>query len=282
MQLVGCSLVARPGPVEQAYLPLADLTVIVGPNDAGKSRLLASLARALMAEPEPGEGSALFSRLTGDEADAILDHLYAGFPRAEDPDYITEKDRRRDPRLRDYEGPVLLRASGREACLDAIQRLSGEAVWEELAEHLRASDLFCSQFLVGDTEREGLARLDWCVPPFGELDQSTRDAICELHGASASMRTAEFGALRALVHDEGQAARYLPEAPVPALRVGDPTAPLTPRAVVLPASLEDLRVELVMSIGRVVAHCAWADSLEAEYRISDQQGDLDEAQDALD
>ena len=47
MRLVGYSFARSDGPLSVGYLPLGDLTVVVGPNDAGKTRLLKGLAAHL-------------------------------------------------------------------------------------------------------------------------------------------------------------------------------------------------------------------------------------------
>ena len=124
MRLVGYSFVARAGPVESGHLTLGDLSVVVGPNDAGKSRLLASLARALRGDRKAGEGSAFFLEVPPPEAEAVFAHLLARHPRAIDPDNVTEEDVRKDPRLRDYDDLVLEPGPAREAWLAAIDRLA--------------------------------------------------------------------------------------------------------------------------------------------------------------
>lgn len=72
MKLVAYSFVGGSGPLSHGYLPLDDLTVILGPNDSGKTRLLQSFADALAAVDGretgiPPPNNALFLEAEDDE-----------------------------------------------------------------------------------------------------------------------------------------------------------------------------------------------------------------------
>ncbi|KKK88036.1 hypothetical protein LCGC14_2747210, partial [marine sediment metagenome] len=47
MKLTGYLFSGASGPVESGYLPMGDVTVVLGPNDTGKTRLVEDLARYL-------------------------------------------------------------------------------------------------------------------------------------------------------------------------------------------------------------------------------------------
>jgi AAA15 family ATPase/GTPase len=47
MRMVACAFTGLTGPVTDGFFRFADVTAIVGPNDSGKSRLLAAFDAAL-------------------------------------------------------------------------------------------------------------------------------------------------------------------------------------------------------------------------------------------
>src|SRR4051794_5192853 len=59
-----------PPPLRRGHLPLADLTVLLGPNDAGKSRTLGALA-AMLDGGSPARGAAVIAEC-GPEERALL------------------------------------------------------------------------------------------------------------------------------------------------------------------------------------------------------------------
>jgi ATPase subunit of ABC transporter with duplicated ATPase domains len=71
MRLIGYGFVRADAPARVGYLPLDDLTVLIGANDAGKSRLLEALAVHMggaTLTPEGLEASAFFMDLNEEEA----------------------------------------------------------------------------------------------------------------------------------------------------------------------------------------------------------------------
>jgi AAA domain, putative AbiEii toxin, Type IV TA system len=57
VKLIGCSTIDKGGPIHVAYIPLDDVTVVLGANDVGKSRLLRELAFGLGRDSEPSSRS---------------------------------------------------------------------------------------------------------------------------------------------------------------------------------------------------------------------------------
>jgi predicted ATP-dependent endonuclease of OLD family len=71
MRLIGYGFVRADAPARVGYLPLDDLTVLIGANDTGKSRLLDALAVHMggaSANPQGLEASAFFMDLDEEEA----------------------------------------------------------------------------------------------------------------------------------------------------------------------------------------------------------------------
>src|SRR3954447_4653680 len=66
MEPLGYVFGGYPPPLRRGHLPLADLTVLLGPNDAGKSRTLGALA-AMLDGRSPGRGAAVIAECGADE-----------------------------------------------------------------------------------------------------------------------------------------------------------------------------------------------------------------------
>jgi putative AbiEii toxin of type IV toxin-antitoxin system len=57
VRIVGCAFSGLPGPVTEGFIRIDDVTALLGPNDAGKSRLLDALVAALDGDIEPPASS---------------------------------------------------------------------------------------------------------------------------------------------------------------------------------------------------------------------------------
>ena len=53
MRIVGCAFSGLPGPVTEGSIGLGDVTALLGPNDAGKSRLLDAFVAAVAGAAAP-------------------------------------------------------------------------------------------------------------------------------------------------------------------------------------------------------------------------------------
>ena len=60
MRLLGFSFEGASGPVKKGYVPLGELTAVIGTNDVRKSRLVRTFAAALAQDPEAGAGRVMF------------------------------------------------------------------------------------------------------------------------------------------------------------------------------------------------------------------------------
>lgn len=60
MRLLSFAFKDALGPVKEGFLPLGELTAVIGANDAGKTRLMSTFAEALAAESDPGDVQATF------------------------------------------------------------------------------------------------------------------------------------------------------------------------------------------------------------------------------
>src|SRR4051794_22409130 len=90
MRLTGFAFTHPDGPARWGYLPLDDLAVVLGPNDAGKSRVVRWLASWLEHTPpqadEAGSTSGVFfAELDQTERDAVLVAAAASRQTADEP-----------------------------------------------------------------------------------------------------------------------------------------------------------------------------------------------------
>ena len=136
MRLVAFEFAGAEAPVASAYLELGDVTVLFGPNDVGKSRLLQTVADGarsldLLIEGQARSGDHRFFVELGDEdADRLLSATYERY-RAEAPDEV-----------------------------DEVPPTDGRAAWLDMAGEQRGQLTRSSLFAL-----EALA--DWCGRPPG-------------------------------------------------------------------------------------------------------------------
>lgn len=239
MQLVGYSFVRATGPVRVAHVPLGDLTVIFGPNDAGKSRLLATMVGHLSGrrvEDRVGsESAAFFARLAEDEMSIAVHSADAAH--GED-DAGNEEE---DEEVGDGEEPAAgllgdLLAQNRLIALEP--RFSGGPT-EELDAH-------------------------WCIPSLELLPDELR--------LEAEKRLPGIGSTRELdlrIRD-GSVARKLwrsvPGSPVPVTDVGTELFPVLPVPLSLPVSSDSLVAEAVAALTGLTSFLDAFDSIAEQYR----------------
>jgi hypothetical protein len=220
------------GPVVSGWLPVGDLSVVMGANDSGKSRLLRRLEGDLNAlealhsgAPEPD--SLVFLELDPDDLWAILDETYrtdlagaadrtvtapqASMPWADAPDskaawiaYV---------RWTSASLPGALRAI---ALMEESRTIALRPLWD-----------------LEDFQNRPLFRIYWCAPPLVDLTGEDRRAV---------------EAFREGVH-----LQLDPGAPTPVGRLGTTGGPLLPSPVRLPVPDEVLLTEASEAVSQWLA-----------------------------
>ena len=258
MRLVGYAVKHHRFAPRGVYVPLGDLTVLVGANDAGKSTILRSigdeLARGASQEPDPGRtsGSAFYFEASQAEL-ALLSR-------------VRDRDSFQGTFLGGwahcgYDPQMATPIEAGEATLDAHQRMLRQAAtsaeFDVVLERLSESGLVCIER--GGSiapDRHGW-RVHWCLPPLAELNSSVADALrrSDLE-PFASQRARENGEespvpQAGLFTSRPPAWLHLEGAPVIVAPLGEVRDGM-PRAISVPASTDQLRRTIVESIRALV------------------------------
>ena len=198
----------------RGWLPFGDLTVLMGPNDSGKSRLLARIEGDLDALEAMDEGatqpnSLLYLDLEPGELDDLID--------AASPDEYP------------HHPPFSDRQELLEVIEDEFGSDPGAAEALRLLEH---SSTVAVQAVAkpGRSVRRGDLLLHWCAPPLAEMDQPLRSAVEAFVEGSESEESLD------------------PSAPTLIARIGGIRAPLIPAPVRLPVDEAHLVTEVVEGV----------------------------------
>jgi hypothetical protein len=249
-------------PLGDGFVALDDLTVVLGANDVGKSRLLA-LMQCALAEPLPQYKSqppaTWFVELSDEELEIVVAHG-AG--------ELLRDDAFARPM---FSGGIVERAGGfrvkswwtsslaqnptaSPATVDEYVRLIAQHrpepqdLWGIVLEELRASRILALYLDAGDLDgmNEGNRhvgwRCHWCLPPVADLRPDVRGAVEQL-----GLVDGDLGA------------------PVLVAPIGSMELPVMPIAIGVPRALEDVRVALDRAIERLVVHAKDALTARVEH-----------------
>jgi hypothetical protein len=225
---------ASESPVRAGYLGLEDVTVLIGPNDSGKSSVLGLLARALLVTTPPAwrpsmsaalptaDSMIVFAEGTEGDRDLLL-ALVA------DPTYDPAPDSSLDDRdassgsVAGYMWPRAELRGGVVQCeIELVDRF-GEPEGQMLMEALQATRLFA--FEVQDADPPGWI-VYWCLPQSHVLaDVAGRSPVDDWPGER--------------------------DGPVPLWTLGKTRLQVLPRPVLAPVGMETPRAELEEYVGRV-------------------------------
>jgi len=233
VNLIGYWFGEGDGPVESAWLPIGDLTVIMGANDVGKSRLLRQLEADLVALERLAEGAKppnalVFAELGLFEIDALL-----GWTALVGATPIAGPDPEVTPSL-----PPFDLVDGTDYWLADLRRTYASYPGAEETFRLLESSRILAVEPISDSDQTPgtpTALLHWCCPPV------------------AKMSTEEAAAVSSFVHHESVPDPGLSlEAPTIVARVGEFPGPLLPAPLRLPTDDVRLRQEITETISTYV------------------------------
>lgn len=235
-----------------AYVPLADLTVLLGANDVGKSTILGALAEDLNGGPPPP---------FGDEMPTASSALFVEVDDRELQRFISTADRRTGRfaecwSLGGYERDALDEARSkwtRDAELEEWPALLANAAQtDELRmalKELSGSRIVCFETEVtSDQSSPRRTAAYWCLPPLGELDPALRDALASSELPRFAPRAGRLHRLRF----GGDAHLELDSAPIPIAPLGWQPKFATPRPLRAPADFSEIREAVADAVTRVV------------------------------
>lgn len=255
MRLIGYAVRRQRFSTKGVYLPLGDLTVLLGANDAGKSTVLRALASDLggrSADSIANEGGALYFRAETSEVALLSDVRPA-----------SNRDLFASWSHGGYKSSHALEREDGENTVDAHLRLLREAATSEgfgvVIDQLASSDLICMDRVDAGLGK-GLWRVYWCLPAFSELDPQVQDALnrSELHRFERLRAEAAGEAFRrpGLFGPVGPHWLEVDGAPVAIGPLGTSSLPM-PRALAVPADSRELRKTVVDSLINLVNVTRW-------------------------
>lgn len=261
MRLIGYAVRRRPFFRAGLYLPLGDLTVLLGANDTGKSTLLRSLGADLEGpalEELDGQGYAFYAEVSDAELPLLSNRreavtaergifdawAHGGYDASRTPD--------REP------GEETI-----DAHLRVLRATATSEGFGPVIDALSASRVVC-------LEPPGVTSLGWsvhwCLPPLADLDPDVRAALerSELHRFMRARAEASGEQFRRPDRIGGRPARWIEDAgaPVAVAPLGGFPLPV-PRPLAVPAGSDTLRATVVESlistanVARWALHDAW-------------------------
>lgn len=295
MRLVGYSFSNGRFPLTAGHVPLDDLTVVLGPNDAGKSRLLSQMVCDLQSPEPTGDAprAAFFCQCSDEEADFVLSNALSDLRDEEDEDdqYDEERltaasDRRGvfhpeggrrfwhlgvwngrgldECRITDYHS---VREAWIEALADALpESLSDSGAWKTVLAELKGSSLLAFEPAAGSEPARPVLNVYWCVGPMGQVSRELANGL----RASGLEQFCEGGPRSLLARAQGHL--FLQDAPVVVAPIGRTAMPLLPVPVTVPTDFEALRDAVEQAVTSLVAHMRWG----AVDRLDEEEGGIEE------
>lgn len=259
MTLAGFWFSDAAGPVNGGYLPMGNVTVVLGPNDSGKTRLLQQLA-SWLGQDDPVAGDPRQRSVPVGRA-----MIFGEYTLMEKSSLLSGLDTRQ--RANWWSLP---RAVGDVTYTKALAELrcnrrGSEAKWALIVEALAQSELL------------GFSRMDeqgsspagwgvwWCLPPEKDLDEGLTEAIQDAVG-SAAFLTGD---------PEGPQAPHSDQAdcPLPIAQATKLGFLETPRPIFVPLPYDALVAEFVEAVTDTAARLSWADASFREHGLNDLRGD---------
>ena len=257
MRLIGYAVRKRRFFNRGTYLPLADLTVLLGANDAGKTTVLRSLAEDLSGHPTDeaaGGGGALYFRVDDRELPLLSDARTRPFTRRTPFDSWSGGG---------YDAQRTIEPRADEGTLDAHLRILRETAisegFEIVLDALAESRVVCVERRDPGLHAQGWAAY-WCLPPLADLDPDVRAVLeqSELHRFKRA-RAEEAGEAYRQPGFLGRAApRWLevPDAPVAIAPLGGFPFSM-PRALTVPASSAQIKATVLDALIDTVNVTRW-------------------------
>jgi energy-coupling factor transporter ATP-binding protein EcfA2 len=256
MRLVGFRFEQADGPASTGYVPLGQLTAVLGANDAGKSRLLATLASALR-EP-PTIGARFYVELAPEEIPRML-RVACRELSAEDN--VSEAPRgalSQSLSVHEFWGK-----SDEEVLRWTLSRIESaprddRPGWLALCSGLARSSIFAFETAgLGDP---GSWNVAWCLPTSSTLDVRLQRALDGLRIADANARRGPHFVTR-LTRDRS----LLPWAeasalePYPMAPLGDVPVSWLPLPISFPTTDAELATTAVHVISELLRELGWHD-----------------------
>lgn len=246
MRLIGYACKSHAPPVCQVFLPLGDLTVVLGPNDSGKSTLLASLVRDLTgghfgqdADTEHLIGGVFYGEISDHELQQIIlatrvdrDRQLDGARPPFDDGLWTTKVARSD-----------LERDGPQAVITDLSNRSGDGVRPILAA-LSASRIVAIECAGLNAIGRRVWNAYWCLEPIGQLGGDVADAV-RASDLAPFRKTNSRGWRRSYEASHGQPLHLqVAVAPVAVISLGATLSIDMPQGLAVPADFETLRASV--------------------------------------
>lgn len=226
LKLLGFAVAGAPGPVTEGYLPLGELTAVIGANDAGKSRMVRTFSRAFASDLSLEAGRTQFIvELDLAEADLLLNAIDQ-WTEGVNP-YATDVAQSKDP-------PQVDMVAWTSAAVADIYDEQAAPGWLLVHRAMCDSGYFS---LAVEAETDGpRAVITWCMPPSNSrapaLQEALETFLAAALGENPVLIGADIAALATGVIDD--------PAPVELIRLGTAPISILPAPVAVPASDSDI------------------------------------------
>jgi hypothetical protein len=297
MRIIGYACKHPEPPLRRAFVPLGQLTVLLGPNDSGKSSLLGSVSRDLVgghfahvdSEKAAEIGGAFFAELTREELDRLIRRAADGRERTRS-EYGSRWRGQRPPwdeglwsLRREAAAGINDLARDDDAIAAAIELLRNEAkeadqVGRVLAAALHESGLVAFECAGIDSSGERVWNVYWCLGAAPSLAPRVQEALAasEIRPFRDRRRAAVKGpqprrGLYEAVHGRPLHLQ-IETAPVAIASLGPVTGAM-PTGVAAPAEADIIRTEVARTLTQIVsaARYALSDVAHDGYELSAEE-----------
>jgi hypothetical protein len=264
VRLIGFAFRDAAGPVREGYLPLGELTAVIGANDAGKSRLVRLFASALNGEASPDRTRCVF------------------FAQVSEPEVNTLFDRITKWRTGIDHGGLLAAFDIGSAVRQSVEKLYDAAKtpgWKLVYAALGQSRTF--SFELAPQSESAKWRLCWCLPPLSVLGPELREALSAFRAHTTPNRVFELASMS--LSDRWPIERPDHAGPCPVVELGVVPLWVLPRPVFVPTTDDVIRSTAADTITGLVRQLAWHDTeSDALARLAFGSVDADEIDGLID